>query len=48
MAWLVGVYLRETRRVNKDGSVVRTCSWRKTSGTADQQDGSPRTIMMTA
>jgi len=23
MAWLVGVYLRETRRVNKDGSVVR-------------------------
>jgi hypothetical protein len=23
MAWLVGVYLRDTRRVNKDGSVVR-------------------------
>src|SRR5512142_81708 len=23
MAWLAGVYLRETRRVNKDGSVVR-------------------------
>ncbi len=22
MAWLVGVYLRETRRVNEDGTVV--------------------------